>query len=125
MELNATIDRMNGNENFSAGAVSAIYAFVLSNTIGPISGLLAALALLVVGFGLVRYAELRRHALALDAYLRAAEREITPEGGWSAHFDHAIAPRPRISFSTTRWTFWLGLSAAAVVGAIFVGGRLI
>lgn len=119
-ELNATIDRMNGNENFSAGAVSAIFAFVLANDINALSVLMCALALMVSVVGALRYLELRRHAADLDGYLAAAETELSPKGGWSARFRDQIGADRRLRFAPTRAAFWLGIGALSLIGSAHV-----
>ncbi|MEO0624155.1 MAG: hypothetical protein AAFU49_13430 [Pseudomonadota bacterium] len=119
-ELNATIDRMNGNENFAAGAVSAIFAFVLSNQISLLSIVLTGLALAVSLLGIARFYELKGHFDALDRYIAEAERIICPDGGWSAKFADQPSPRSGFSFTATRRVFWGGLVAASLTGAAFV-----
>ena len=124
-ELNSVIDRMNGNENFSAGTVSAIFAFVLSTQISMISLVLTLLSLIIIFVGVRRYTELRAHARKLDEYLQKIEKGLSPEGGWTVHYYTTIKGSSSGGYSTTRYTFWVALGAVCLLGTIYVGCSLL
>ena len=81
-ELNSVIDRMNGNENFAAGTISAIFAFVLTVQTSIISLVLSIMALVVAGIGIRRYYEVRVHSKRSMTTLRLWKRSsIRKVGG--------------------------------------------
>lgn len=117
-EVNAVIDRMNSNENFCAGTVSAILAFVLSTPNQPSRWAIAAAAAVVLAVCVRRYVELRAHARKLDAYMRRLELELAPGvGGWTEHYYLSIAGSRTGGYSATRWAFWLALAVVVIVTA--------
>ncbi|MEM8790533.1 MAG: hypothetical protein AAGE80_02860 [Pseudomonadota bacterium] len=123
-ELNSVIDRMNGNENFSAGTVSAIFAFVLSTEISVISLVLSFLSLIIIFIGLRRYTELRAHSRKLDEYLQGIEKGLSPGGGWTVHYYDTIKGSSSGGYSTTRYIFWIALGAVCLLGTVYVGHSL-
>lgn len=123
-ELNSVIDRMNRNENFSAGTVSAIFAFVLSTEISLISFVLSLLSLIIIFIGVRRYSELRAHARKLDEYLQRVERTLSPKGGWTVHYYCTIKGSSSGGYST-RYIFWIALGAVCLLGTVYVGYSLI
>ena len=124
-ELNSVIDRMNGNENFSAGTISAIFAFVLSTQITMISLVLSLLSLTIIFVGYRRYEELRTHAQKLDKYLQEVEKHLSSDGGWTVHYYSTIEGSSSGGYSTTRNIFWVALSGICLLGTIYVGYSLI
>lgn len=114
-ELNAVVDRMNGNENFATGVVSAAIGFLAvhpATALGPAVSLAALFATLV---GLRRYVELRAHVRKIDDYLMEVERRLRPGGGWTCRYHEGIAGRTSGGFSDTRWAFWFVLLLAALL----------
>ena len=124
-ELNSVIDRMNGNENFSTGTISAIFAFVLTTEISIISLVLALMSLIIVFIGLQRYTELRTHAGNLDSYLKRIELGLSPEGGWTTHYYASIKGGSSSGYSITRHIFWLALGAVCLLGTVYVSHSLV
>lgn len=124
-ELNSVVDRMNGNENFSAGTVSAIFAFVLSTETSMISLVLSFLSLPIVFIGLRRYTELRAHTKKLDQYLQKLEKSLSPEGGWTVHYYDTIKGSSSGGFSNTRYIFWTALGVVCLLGTAYVGFSLV
>jgi len=117
-ELNSVIDRMNSNENFCAGTVSAIFAFMVSTGPFPMKFALALAGALVLLIGVRRYFELRQHTRKLDKYLMAAEKEVNADGGgWTCYYYESIRGSTTGGYSTTRLVFWAGL--AIIVGLCF------
>jgi hypothetical protein len=119
-ELNSVIDRMNGNENFSVGTVSAIFAFILTTSVSLISLVLALFSLIIVFIGMRRYFELRKHARNLDNYLKRIELQLTPDGGWTTHYYNTIRELTSGDYSMTRYAFWLSLGTVCLLGTVYV-----
>lgn len=124
-ELNSVIDRMNGNENFSAVTISAIFAFILSTTILLTILVLAFIYLIIVFIGVKRYSELRSHAHKLDDHLEKIEREFLPNGGWTAHYYATIKDSSLGGHSATRYMFWFALGIVCLLGTVYVAYSLI
>ena len=118
-EVNAVIDRMNGNENFSAGTISAVYAFILTNKITFVSTLLSLLSIVIVLIGMRRYFELRVHARKIDNYLMRAEKYLDVQGGWTCAYYNSIEGSATGGYSVTRWTFWRALTLASILGVFY------
>lgn len=115
-EQNSVIDRMNNNENFCAGTVSAVFAFIASAPGTPYRFVLAFAASLVLFVGCRRYYELLAHSKKLDAYLKKIEDAIAPEtGGWTSHYYTSIAGSRTGGYSFTRYVFWAGLSCIVLL----------
>ncbi|KIC44985.1 hypothetical protein RA28_10790 [Ruegeria sp. ANG-S4] len=124
-EVNSVIDRMNGNENFSAGTVSAIFAFILSTETTLISLVLALLSLVIVFIGIRRYSELRAHARKLDEYLKATELDLSDSGGWTVHYYRSIEGSSSGGYSETRYVFWIAMGVICALGTVYVGYSVI
>jgi uncharacterized membrane protein len=123
-ELNSVIDRMNSNENFAAGSISAIFAFVLSQPISIISLFLGVASILILLIGERRYRELRFHIRKIDKYVSAIENELSPTGGWTTFYYHSISGSSTGGYSFTRFVFWFGLMMVSLGGTIVVARKL-
>lgn len=120
-EINSVIDRMNGNENFSAGTISAIFAFILTHDITLVSLVLALLTLIVVFIGTRRSDEMRNQIRNVDMYLKEIEQALSANGGWTTHYYKSLRGT---GYSETRSTFWSALGAVSAFGTLYVLYRL-
>lgn len=118
-EINATLDRMNNNENFCAGSCAALITYASSNQSSGPAALAAVAATAISLFGALRYAQLRRHAHLIDLYVDQIEKSIDEAGGWvswyAAHRNHSEWS----SYSTTRIVFWVSLVGLSFGMAIY------
>ena len=110
-EVNSVVDRANGNENFCAGVVSAIFGFVALNPDAkPAACGAIILGLLVVILGVRRYWELKTHVAKVDAYLQRIEKTLDEkERGWTTYYYRSIQGSSTNGYSVTRWIFWIAL----------------
>ena len=119
-EINATLDRMNNNENFCAGACVAVLAFSLSHIPSLISILAMPLAILLTVFGFARYRLLRSHVHQVDKYVAEIEKSFSAQGGWTLWLERNPNQHRFAGYSETRLTFWVFLFLLSVGYSLFV-----
>lgn len=108
-EINFTINRMNGNENFAMAGVAALWAgaFGLGDSFPQgAQTLLASLAAGLVAICWWRHEEMRLHLGNVAGYLRDVERRLFVGGGWEAGYASRNDGSPTGGFSRTRAWFW-------------------
>ncbi|MEM1313220.1 MAG: hypothetical protein AAGI51_01605 [Pseudomonadota bacterium] len=114
-ELNACVDRMNSNENFCVGLVTAVVGFLAATPTAGLGVPLSIAATFGVLVGVRRYCEIRAHVHHIDSYLIDVEQRLSPDGGWTCSYYERIKGRPSGGFSDTRWAFWFVLTISALM----------